>query len=101
MTTDAATGMSHTRARAATGILAVFQVAAAVFGAVMLVAEGAVHIQQYISLLHRVSWIGPLFLANAAASVVIAISLAFGRIRQIAAFAGVVTPVLALGSLVI
>ena len=44
--------------------------AAYVLGALSLVGEAAVHVQQYASLLHEVRWIGPLFLANAAASVV-------------------------------
>jgi hypothetical protein len=101
MATNAATRMSHTSARAATGIRVAFQLGAYVLGAVMLVAEGAVHLQQYISLFHGVSWIGPLFLANAAASVVVAMSLALGPRRQIAALAGAVISVLALGSLVI
>jgi hypothetical protein len=47
-------------------------VAAAAYrlGALSLAGEAAVHVQQYASLLHEVRWIGPLFLANAAASVV-------------------------------
>ena len=44
--------------------------AAYVLGALSLAGEAAVHVQQYASLLHEVRWIGPLFLANAAASVV-------------------------------
>ena len=46
-------------------------------------------------------WIGPLFLANAAASVVTIIGLAYWRTRALAALAGVVISALALGSLVV
>ena len=71
-----------------------------------LVARGgvrlaAVHVQQYASLLHEVRWIGPLFLANAAASVVTIIGLAYWRTRALAALGGVVISALALGSLVV
>jgi hypothetical protein len=70
-------------------------------GALSLVGEAAVHVQQYASLLHEVRWIGPLFLANATASVVTIIGLAYGRTRALAALAGVVISALALGSLVV
>ena len=73
--------------------------AAYALGALSLAGEGAVHVQQYASLLHEVRWIGPLFLANAAASVVTIIGLAYGRTRALAALAGVVISALALGSL--
>jgi hypothetical protein len=48
-----------------------------------------------------VRWIGPLFLANAAASMVTIIGLAYWRTRALAALAGVVISALALGSLVV
>jgi hypothetical protein len=70
-------------------------------GALALAGEAAVHVQQYASLLHEVRWIGPLFLANAAASVVTIVGLAYGRTRVLAALAGVVISALALGSLVV
>ena len=75
--------------------------AAYVLGAVSLAGEAAVHVQQYASLLHVVRWIGPLFLANAAASVVTIIGLAYWRTRALAALGGVVISALALGSLVV
>jgi hypothetical protein len=75
--------------------------AAYALGALSLAGEAAVHVQQYASLLHEVRWIGPLFLANAAASVVTIIGLAYRRTRALAALAGVVISALALGSLVV
>jgi hypothetical protein len=36
---------------------------------VLLAGETAVHVQQYASIFHDVRWIGPLFLATAAACV--------------------------------
>jgi hypothetical protein len=76
-------------------------VAAYGLGALSLAGEAAVHVQQYAALLHEVRWIGPLFLANAAASVVTIIGLAYWRTRALAALAGVVISALALGSLVV
>jgi hypothetical protein len=70
-------------------------------GAAALAGEGAVHIQQYVKLLHVVSWIGPLFLANAAACAAIIVGLAFRPTRQLAALGGVVVSALALGGLVV
>jgi hypothetical protein len=70
-------------------------------GALSLAGEAAVHVHQYAALLHMVRWIGPLFLANAAASVVTIIGLAYWRTRALAALAGVVISALALGSLVV
>jgi hypothetical protein len=70
-------------------------------GALLLVGEATVHVQQYISLFHEVSWIGPLFLANAAACVVTVAGLAYPRTRTVAALAGVVISAVALLSLVI
>jgi hypothetical protein len=60
-----------------------------------------VHVQQYASVVHGVRWIGPLFLANAVASVVTIAGLAYERTREPAALAGIVVSVLALASLVI
>jgi hypothetical protein len=67
-------------------------------GAVMLAGEAAVHLQQYTSIFNDVRWIGPLFLATAAASVVAIAGLAFPRTRQLAALAGVVICAAALGA---
>ena len=75
--------------------------AAYALGAVSLAGEAAVHVQQYASLLHEVRWIGPLFLANAAACVIAIIGLATTRTRPLAALAGVVISALALGSLAV
>ena len=75
--------------------------AAYALGALALAGEGAVPIQQYVSLFHDVRWIGPLFLANAAASVAAIAGLAYARIRPSAGLTGVVISAVALGSLVI
>jgi hypothetical protein len=61
--------------------------AAYALGAISLAGEGAVHIQQYASLLHGVRWVGPLFLANAVACVAAIIALTYGRARALAALA--------------
>jgi hypothetical protein len=79
-----------TVARVATGL-----------GALLLAGEAAVHIQQYVSLFHVVRWIGPLFLANAAASLLAVAGLRSARTRDLAAVAGVAISVIALGSLVV
>jgi hypothetical protein len=71
------------------------------FGALALAGEAAVHIQQYVSLVHGVRWIGPLFLLNAAALVVVITGLAFAQTRPLAALAGIVTSALALAALVV
>jgi hypothetical protein len=76
-------------------------VTAYALGAIALAGEAAVHIQQYADIFHDVRWIGPLFLANAAASVVLVAGLAYERTRQLAALAGIVVSVLALGSLAV
>ena len=52
--------------------------------------EAAVHLQQYVSSFHEVPWIGPLFLANAAASAAAIAGLAYPGTRQLASLAGVV-----------
>ena len=70
-------------------------------GALALAGEAAVHVQQYLSLYHEVRWIGPLFLANAAASIVAIAGLASVRTRLVAAVAGIVISVVALGGLVV
>ena len=70
-------------------------------GGVLLAGEAAVHIQQYASLFHDVPWIGPLFLANAAASLAAIAALAYPRTRPLAALSGVVISALSLGSLVV
>ena len=70
-------------------------------GGVLLAGEAAVHVQQYASLFHGVRWIGPLFLANAAASVAVIAGLAYPRTRPLAALSGVVISALSLGSLVV
>jgi hypothetical protein len=70
-------------------------------GGVLLVGEAAVHVQQYASLFYGVRWIGPLFLANAAASAVAIAGLAYPRTRPLAALSGVVISALSLGSLVV
>jgi len=75
--------------------------AAYALGALLLAGEAAVHVQQYASIFHAVNWIGPLFLANAAASVVAIAGLVHPRTRQLAALAGVLISVVALGSLVV
>ena len=80
----------HTAAGAAYGL-----------GAVALAAEAAVHVQQFAVIFHSVRWIGPLFIANAAAIVVVLAGLAFARTRVLAALAGVGISAVALGSLVI
>jgi hypothetical protein len=75
--------------------------AAYALGALMLAGEAAVHIQQYVAIFHEVSWVGPLFLANAAACLVVIVGLAYTPTRRLAALAGVVISVVALGSLVV
>jgi hypothetical protein len=70
-------------------------------GGLLLAGEAAVHVQQYAAILHAVAWVGPLFLANAAACLVAIAGLAHPRTRQIAALAGIGISVVALGSLVV
>jgi hypothetical protein len=70
-------------------------------GAAALAAEGAVHISEYVTLVHVVAWIGPLFLANAAGCAATIIGLALRPTRRLAALAGVVISALALGGLVV
>jgi hypothetical protein len=75
--------------------------AAYALGALMLAGEAAVHIQQYVAIFHEVNWVGPLFLANGAACLVVVVGLMYRRTRRVAALAGVVISVVALGSLVV
>jgi hypothetical protein len=75
--------------------------AAYAFGALLLAGEGAVHVQQFFSVFDDVRWIGPLFLANAAAVVVTIAGLTMPRTRPLAALAGVVISAVALASLVV
>ena len=60
-----------------------------VLGAAMLAVEAAVHVQQFASIFYAVHWIGPLFLANAAACLLAAAGLAHERTRPLAALAGI------------
>jgi len=94
--TDASTGYR----RSAVSIEAAVNAAYAL-GALALAGEGAVHLQQYLSFIHTVRWIGPLFLVNAAACAVIIIGLADRRTRVIAALAGVATSAVAIASLAV
>lgn len=75
--------------------------AAAALGALLLAGEGAVHVQQYVSEFKDVRWIGPLFLANAAAVLVTIAGLTVPRTRRLAALAGIVISALALASLIV
>jgi hypothetical protein len=70
-------------------------------GGLSLAGEAAVHLQQYVSIFHGVRWIGPLFLANAAASIAAVAGLAYRPTRRLAALAGVAISAVALGSLVV
>jgi hypothetical protein len=75
--------------------------AAYALGALALAGEAAVHLQQYVSFIHTVRWIGPLFLVNVAACAVIVIGLADRRTRVFAALAGVAISAVAIASLVV
>jgi hypothetical protein len=75
--------------------------AAYALGALLLAGEAVVHVQQYVSEFHDVRWVGPLFLANAAAIVVTIAGLTLVRTRRLAALAGIVISAVALGSLVV
>ena len=84
-----------------TAALAAAVPAAYALGALLLAGEAAVHIQQYVGIFHEVNWVGPLFLANGAACLVAVVGLVYRRTRRVAALAGVVIWVVALGSLVV
>jgi hypothetical protein len=70
-------------------------------GAAALAGVGAVHVQQYATIMHLVRWIGPLFLANGAACAVTIVALAFRPTRQLAALSGVAISGLTLAGLVV
>jgi hypothetical protein len=70
-------------------------------GAAMLAVEAAVHLQEFASIFHAVRWIGPLFLANAAACLLAAAGLAHARTRPFAALAGIAISAFALSGLVL
>jgi hypothetical protein len=72
-----------------------------ILGGLLLATEGAIHAEQYVSLFNGVAWIGPLFVVNAAAAVVVIAGLAYARTRVFAALAGVVVSAGALLSLVV
>jgi hypothetical protein len=70
-------------------------------GALALAGEAVVHVQQYFALFHDVRWIGPLFLANAAACAVAIGGLLDRRTRYLAALAGVGISAVALAGLIV
>jgi hypothetical protein len=70
-------------------------------GAAALAGVGAVHVQEYVTTMHFVRWIGPLFLANAAACAVTIVGLAFRPTRKLAALSGVLISALTLAGLVV
>jgi hypothetical protein len=94
--TSSATWLARGTAAGAAAVPAAYAV-----GALLLLGEATVHVQQYFWLFHGVSWIGPLFLANAAACLVTIAGLAYSRTRPLAALAGVVISAVALLSLII
>jgi hypothetical protein len=65
-------------------------VAAYALGALLVAGQAAVHIQQYFDFYHDVRWIGPLFIADAVASVLVIGGLAVRRWQPLAALAGIV-----------
>jgi hypothetical protein len=75
--------------------------AAFAVGALLLGGEAAVHIQQYATVVYGVRWIGPLFLATAAACIAAVVGLASARTRQLAALAGIAISAGALAGLVV
>jgi len=70
-------------------------------GALALAGEAAVHVQQYFALFHDIRWIGPLFLANAAACALAIAGLARRETRDLAALAGVAISAVALTGLIV
>ena len=68
-------------------------------GTAALVAEGALHLQQYVAIFHTVRWIGPLFVLNAAGCGAAAIALLFRRTVRLGALGGVAISVAALAGL--
>jgi hypothetical protein len=95
-----ATRLSAPSARTADRGAALVQAAYAL-GAVALAGEAVVHVEQFFDFYHGVRWIGPLFLVNAAACLVVIAGLAYPRTRALAAVAGVATSALALGGLIV
>jgi hypothetical protein len=75
--------------------------AAYALGALVLIGQAAVHIQQYVSLFHGVRWIGPLFLGDAVVAIAAAAGVGVARLRRSAALAGIVVSTGALGGLVV
>ena len=75
--------------------------AAYALGALFLVGEAVVHVQQFVAEFNDVRWIGPLFLANAVVIVVTLAGLTQPRTRRLAALAGIVISAVALASLVV
>ena len=96
MATDAVARRQPSAARSERVVGGAFAV-----GALLLAGEAAVHVQQYATVTYSVRWIGPLFIADAAACVVAVVGLAFARTRQFAAFAGIVISAGALAGLVV
>jgi hypothetical protein len=96
VSTSIAARLSPSRANLQTAVAAAYAL-----GALMLAGEAAVHIQQFASSYYAIRWIGPLFIANAAAGLVVVAGLAYPRTRPFAALAGVGISVVALGGLVI
>ncbi|HEX2086152.1 MAG TPA: hypothetical protein VHF89_10755 [Solirubrobacteraceae bacterium] len=70
-------------------------------GAALLGGQAAVHLQQFAATFHGVRWIGPLFVADAAACVAAGAALGLRRRWSAAAFAGAAVSVLALGALAV
>lgn len=62
-----------------------------VTGAAALLVAAAVHIAQLVSIFHAVPWVGPLFAADAVASIAAAIALASPRWRVAAGFGALVS----------
>jgi hypothetical protein len=97
MATSVPAGFPRNRA----GVVGLAVPAAYALGAVGLGGEAVVHVQQYFALLHDVRWIGPLFLLNAVACVLVIVALASARTRPLAALAGIAISAVALGALVV
>jgi hypothetical protein len=96
--TDHAAASGRTRAAAGGDVLigALYGL-----GGLLLALEAAVHVQQFVVIFHGMRWIGPLFVANAAACVVALAGLVPKRTRPLAALAGIAISTAALGGLVL
>jgi hypothetical protein len=70
-------------------------------GALLIAGEAAVHIQQYVTVVYNIRWVGPLFVAQAVACAAVVVALAFTRTRRLAALAGIVISAAALAALVV